>query len=406
MIKILHIADTHLDCSFGSRQAKAQRELMNSQRKSFAAAIDFAVEEKVMAVVLAGDLLDTKYLSLSTERWLRGHIERLISHSIVVVYCTGNHDPSIGNSVTPILRSLGVVIGDSSEATSLVIDADGSLVRFVTAGHETGAVSENLVSTFPTAKPGEITVGVVHAFVAGRSSSDRHEKYAPCSVQDLRSKKYNYWALGHIHAAECVDQDANAWYSGTLQGRSYRESGPKGGLLVTLTESSTDVQFVSFAQTIWDTIQIDDIANLETIADLEGRIVQAIDEKKIEYDNQPLALRIQLSGSSPLAPRLKIESERHEFEQELSDAQDLTMLELDVTSLHIPLDLDAIKRQQHVLADVLRQIDDLDVFSGRDFLPDIIASRAGSSEEDMRELLEGIDLEIASRFMSDKALTS
>jgi DNA repair protein SbcD/Mre11 len=65
-------------------------------------------------------------------------------------------------------------------------------------------------------------------------------RYAPCTVDDLRRFGYDYWALGHIHAAEIVSRDPWIVFPGNLQGRSVRETGAKGAVRVTVEDGLSE----------------------------------------------------------------------------------------------------------------------------------------------------------------------
>jgi len=63
-----------------------------------------------------------------------------------------------------------------------------------------------------------------------------HEGYAPCTVDDLKRYGYDYWALGHVHAADIVSRDPWIVFPGNLQGRNPRETGAKGAVRVTVED--------------------------------------------------------------------------------------------------------------------------------------------------------------------------
>lgn len=65
---------------------------------------------------------------------------------------------------------------------------------------------------------------MLHTALTGRQG---HAAYAPCSLEDLRSKHYDYWALGHVHEHEVVSEDPYVVFPGNTQGRTIREAGPK-----------------------------------------------------------------------------------------------------------------------------------------------------------------------------------
>ena len=64
--RFLHLADLHLETSFGGRPTTRER-LRRATREAFEAAVALAVREKLHAVVVAGDLFDDGLLSLRTE---------------------------------------------------------------------------------------------------------------------------------------------------------------------------------------------------------------------------------------------------------------------------------------------------------------------------------------------------
>ena len=92
---------------------------------------------------------------------------------------------------------------------------------------------EDFVATYPARREGWLNIGVLHTSLDGVRG---HDPYAPCTVADLARFGYDYWALGHIHAAEIVCRDPWIVYPGNLQGRSPREIGAKGAMRVTVED--------------------------------------------------------------------------------------------------------------------------------------------------------------------------
>ena len=92
-------------------------------------------------------------------------------------------------------------------------------------------VSENLARSYPQPVDGTFNIGVLHTGLGGMGG---HANYAPCSLDDLINKGYDYWALGHVHRAEVLHERPYIVFPGNLQGRHVRESGAKGARLVTV----------------------------------------------------------------------------------------------------------------------------------------------------------------------------
>ncbi len=62
-----------------------------------------------------------------------------------------------------------------------------------------------------------------------------NERYTEFILEDLNSKLYHYWALGHIHERQQLSDMPVINYSGNIQGRHFNEQGEKGRLLIRVT---------------------------------------------------------------------------------------------------------------------------------------------------------------------------
>jgi DNA repair exonuclease SbcCD nuclease subunit len=70
-----------------------------------------------------------------------------------------------------------------------------------------------------------------------------HANYAPCTLDELVNKGYDYWALGHVHQKCILHERPHVVFAGNLQARSIRETGPKEACLVTVDGGEvTDTQ--------------------------------------------------------------------------------------------------------------------------------------------------------------------
>ncbi len=96
------------------------------------------------------------------------------------------------------------------------------------------AVDENVAQKYPPGDAGAFNIGILHTSL--EMQTGEHARYAPCSSGDLRSRQYDYWALGHIHQARCVQDDPPIVFPGNIQGRHIREAGVKGCQLVSVDD--------------------------------------------------------------------------------------------------------------------------------------------------------------------------
>ncbi len=189
-------ADVHLDSPLKGleRYENAPVERMRgATRRAFERLINLAIEKHVDFVVIAGDLYDGDCRDYNTGLYLTKQLGRLREEKIPVIIIAGNHDAA--NKMTRVLRLPENVriLGHDRPETVRVTDLD---VVIHGQSFAKAAVTENLAAAYPPPQPGCINIGFLHTGLGGMGG---HERYAPCTLQELRYRRYDYWALGHIH---------------------------------------------------------------------------------------------------------------------------------------------------------------------------------------------------------------
>ena len=416
MIRLLHLADVHLDTAFSGRTDRLRKRLRSALRSAFERAVDTALAKPVDLVLIAGDLFDNDRLSFATEIFLVEQCERLHEAGIPVVYATGNHDPggdSFRASHIDWPESFRYV--DTPEPQTVdVRKEDGSLAaRVITAGHATAREDRNLAARFPhrteSGTDADVPhIGMLHAHVTRAAQVDRHDRYAPCSVDDLRSATYDYWALGHIHQRQQVDADSHAWYAGNIQGRSPRETGPKGALLVEVEAGDVPhVTPVDLSPVQWETITLSDLEQTATVRTLVGHARDALDAALRSGSDASVALRdvivrVELRGACPLADTLQDEASMQDLEAAVQDQLGVLDAEIRLRDLTAPVDVETYRGETHLAGEVLdlldRAAENDDVLL--DIAPDVWASFGpDASKDDVRALLNSLDREAIARLI-------
>lgn len=157
------------------------------------------------------------------------------------------------------------------------------------------SMSDNIVRDYPPARPGWFNLGLLHTSLDGRAG---HASYAPCTLADLKARNYDYWALGHIHAAEIVATDPHVVFPGNLQGRHVREAGPKGAMLVEVDDGAV----VALTPLVLDKARWAHrrlaIGEAATLAEVLARVEPALREESAAAQERPLALRLTLTGET------------------------------------------------------------------------------------------------------------
>ncbi|MBM7615944.1 metallophosphoesterase family protein [Alkaliphilus hydrothermalis] len=366
MLKFIHIGDVHLDTTFYSRESAIREKLRGSLRMAFLEVIEACILEKVDALLIAGDLFDNHQLSFQTEELLIKSFNRLNEHNIKVFYATGNHDPGeIRSRVGAIRWPDNVMVFANDEICDVdVSNLQGEIIgKIISVGHKTNRESRNLVQEFPV-KRGDIPhVGLVHAMVTNASDVEKHDRYLPCTKEDLLEKGYDFWALGHIHQYQEIGEATNIYYSGNLQGRHPRETGEKGGLLVTIEENGlTKVEFKNFAKVIWSTLSVDQLEEMTSYNQMKDYLVD-LATNHLEGGYAPSRmegiLRVELKGRCPLREELHEEENIRQLEEDLKYHFNLLSVEVKTEEL-LPLqNVEDYRDGDNVLAKILAFLEEV-----------------------------------------------
>ena len=307
MIKFIHAADIHLDSPLRglSRYESAPVEsIRDACRRAFENLVELAIEEEVAFVLLAGDLYDGDWKDYSTGIFLSQQMGRLGKYGIQVFAVAGNHDAA--NRMTKALDSpSNMKILSSRKVETVQLDDLGVAIHGQSFG--TQHIDENLASGYCSAVKGVFNIGLLHTSLDGREG---HANYAPCSLDDLRSKGYQYWALGHVHKQEFVSEDPFIVFPGCIQGRHIRETGAKGCILVSVEDGIvSEIEKIPLDVLRWSLCEID-LTDVEEYREVLEHVRKAIEHERTLVEDRPLAMRIRLQGATKISDELAAYPER------------------------------------------------------------------------------------------------
>lgn len=314
MFKFLHAADIHLDSALSGLDrydGAPVGEIRGASRRALENLVRLAIEEGVAFVLIAGDLYDRDWPDYHTGLFFTAEMSKLRDAGIPVYLIQGNHDAA--NRMTRQLRLPERVVFLSSDKPE-TRHLDECDVAIHGQGFATQAVLENLAVAYPKRSAGAFNIGILHTAVDGREG---HDRYAPCSLDDMRHHEYDYWALGHIHKREELCSDPWIVFPGNIQGRHIRESGPKGCMLVTVDHGrvvSAETRWLDVVR--WSTCGVDALgaADGDEIVDrFRGQVV----ELSSRNDDRLIALRVEVKGACRAHAKISADSVRwtNEFRQ-------------------------------------------------------------------------------------------
>ncbi len=241
-MRLLHTSDWHLGRSFH------RISLLDAQRDFLDHLLATVEEERVDAVLVAGDVYDRAVPPLAAVELFDHALHRLAELRVPTVMISGNHDSARRLGVgSGLMRHAGIHLRTDPEGcgTPVVLtdehgdvacyglpDLEPALARAALGAHEGGhtavlgaameRVREDLAARSGTTR----SVVLAHAFVHGGESSDSERDITVGGVSAVPASVFegvDYAALGHLHGCQTINERVR--YSGSPLAYSFSESG-------------------------------------------------------------------------------------------------------------------------------------------------------------------------------------
>lgn len=238
-MKIIHCADLHLDSRMESNlsreKASERREELLS---TFASIIDYAKENEVRVIIIAGDLFDT---SKDSQKRIKSRVLELIRYSegIDFLYLRGNHD-RVDYFDNPADKPPNLKLFADTWTTYRYdnVDITGCELHKGTSATIYGGL---VLDT------DHVNIVVLHGQEA------RYNKKGDAEIirlPALQNHSIDYLALGHIHTYKCFSLDARGiyCYCGCPEGRGFDECGEKGFVLLDIRDRKVEHTFIPAAR--------------------------------------------------------------------------------------------------------------------------------------------------------------
>lgn len=253
-MKLIHCADVHLDAPlesvFPPDTARAYRKELLA---AFASLVTLADKSGADALLIAGDLFDSKDTS---ERTVQYVLELFRAHpALSIFYLAGNHDGGGLSSRTDLPKNL------------FSFGKDWTYFHFgdVMIAGGTAPDPDRLALD-----PSATNIVLLHGQVGGSGTE------YDISLQRLKGKHIDYLALGHLHQYRelALDTRGTACYSGCLMGRGFDECGAKGYVLLETVNSRLTHRFVPFAPRTLHELRLD-ISGCRSMLEIEDAVRQS-----------------------------------------------------------------------------------------------------------------------------------
>jgi exonuclease SbcD len=343
-VKILHFADLHLGMENYGRidPVTGLHSRLGDFLRAFDFLVDYALKNKVDAVIFAGDAYKTRDPSPTYLRAFAERVYKMANSGIPVVLVVGNHDvpnatgrantldifstlsvPNVYVSRQPELLEIKTKSGTLQVVTSPftyksqwfskqdLVGKSGEEVNRLFAAKLVSEFEKNLDKLNRNVPAVAVVHGVVEGAQFGSERSIMVGSEISFPVKIFTDKRLSYVAVGHIHKYQEVWKEPPVVYSGSLERIDFgEEKDPKGFVIV---ELGSEPEFVEVPTRKFLTITIDlpedDDSPTETVVsrvmkeDVKDAVVKVIIEcsEQKAHEIREMPIREALAGAHFIA---------------------------------------------------------------------------------------------------------
>lgn len=254
--KLLITADLHL----GRKSSSVPRNSEESSTKfSWHRMVDWAVKNKVDAVVLAGDIIDRDNRFFEAIGPIQEGFEKLNDAEISVLIVSGNHDFDVLPDVLKSKKFDHVhLLGEYGRWELKTIKNKKGKLQFLGWSFPNQYVKENPILQLQWADvlldPNIPAIGILHGDLNVKDSP-----YAPISLNHLLNSPVDAWVLGHIHKPEIHYKSYPlVLYPGYPHALSAKEPGSHGPYLLTVENTKkVKAELIPLSPIRYEKLEID-----------------------------------------------------------------------------------------------------------------------------------------------------
>ena len=290
-MKIIHTADIHLDSALGRHfDEKRAEERRNEILATFRRMVNYASQNGVKAILIAGDLFDSHKISPTARGAV---ISAVMNHpDLTFFYLRGNHDEgSFEKEFASGAGKLPENLKCFGETWTSYTLSDNDTKVVITGAELSGKNASSLPGSL-NLDPDMVNIVTLH----GQETANQGKNDAEViSLPAYANKGIDYMALGHIHSPKIATLDARGRYAycGCLEGRGFDEIGKRGFYLLDIKEKTVNAEFVPFAnRTVYDlgVSVADEVTSDEALEAVKEELLRA---GVLEKD----MIKIRLQGS-------------------------------------------------------------------------------------------------------------
>jgi len=234
-MKLLHFADLHLDAPFAWASADAARIRRQNRRETLTRILALAEDERVDAILSAGDLFEHDRISPDTVEFLRTSFAR---SSIPIHLAPGNHDWLSARSPYELVDwSSNVHLFREDRLTPFSL-ADG--LTLWGGAHRAPANTDGFFAGFRPDRGG-VHLALAHASersLLGWQEAGK-QPHAPFDAAEIAEAGIAHAFLGHYHLPRDAERHT---YPGNPDPLEFGEDGERGAVIATVADDGSVVR--------------------------------------------------------------------------------------------------------------------------------------------------------------------
>ncbi|KGA00964.1 metallophosphatase [Cobetia amphilecti] len=329
MARFLHTADWQIGRQYARFEAEDAAALTEARFTAVERLARLAVEERVDAVLVAGDIFDAQTLA---DRTLHRTFQALAAFEGPWIMLPGNHDAALAESVWSRAERIGAIPNN----VRLLLTPEVHLMEEIGAAILPAPLTQrqthqDLSAWFDSADTPErlLRIGLAHGSVEGQLP-DAIDSPNPIAADRAASARLDYLAMGDWHGLKQIDQ--RTWYSGTPEQERFKDNGAGHALLVEIDGpgASPSVEARPIGQHLWHQWR----RTLAVASDLDKLLVELETLPVMSVIDLTLDGQLDLAGQQCLEQALGMAAGRHRSLQVNSAGLVLAPTVDDIATLH------------------------------------------------------------------------
>lgn len=335
-VRILHLADVHLDRPFVGLPAEAARARRRELWETFRICLQAARDEDADLVTIGGDLWEDENVTADTRKSVAHELAGL---GLPVAIICGNHDPNLpGGNYSPTDWPANVHVFARDEPSEFRFGG----VSVWGLSWTGGSLTADFLDRFRAPEDDRQHLLLLHGTAHAQAHFADRGAHCPFDPARIRQCGFALCLAGHIHAG---DRSGDVVYPGSPEQLGWGAAGRHGFALIDVGPAHVEVQLVDTATRRYQERDLD-CTGASSSAAVAERLAEALSQLP-EADH--LCLRVDLVGEVEPSCEVSVD--------ELSEPHARRFAALVLRDRTRPgYDLDALARQPTVQGRFVRRL--------------------------------------------------